>query len=426
MAAKGSHHVPHPPRFPVEVWRNIFELATEVPYTLVPGLYEKSDCIRDQHSALEAALATKRSLVLVCKQWQRMTMCYLYRIALIRTGFDLLALDHTLQNYAAGNGSFVGTRSPGHWTQRPDITSDLSDESKCEELDRCVKRLADVIGSLPKLEIVSFAIPASVVIMPFRVLDALRCSANSLRILDWSGRHFLPQVHQLEELLRDLPYLRVLHCHQLVWANGIIPSSILSSLTTLAVEDLVERVGHPGEGDLREACVSLREFILYGGRTTPQEFLIHYGKYLMVVKWYSTFSDCFGEALDLLNEYCPNLDRFTFRRHSLFSRCLPPMKTWSFPRISYLGAKLDVLDFRGLLQFLAHLRNTVPTLRVFQLICPRVVEELLEGCPRASALKDLNEIPFRVEDDRGNLLSDRLLRSDSTSGGAIRNHSGKW
>ncbi|KAI6017647.1 hypothetical protein BKA83DRAFT_4321969 [Pisolithus microcarpus] len=433
MAAKGSHQLPRPPCFPVEVWQKIFELATDVPCTLVPELYEKSDCIPDQHSALEASLATKRSLVLVCKQWQYMAMCYLYRIVLIRTGLNLLALDHTLQNYAAGNGSFVGTRSPGHWTRRLDITLDLSDESKCEELDRCVKRLADVIRSLPKLEIVSFAIPASLglepdsVIMPFRVLDALRCSANSLRILDWSGRDFFPQVHQLEELLRDLPYLRVLRCRKLIWANGIIPSSILSSLTTLAVEYLVERVGHPGEGDLREACVSLKEFIYYGGYfQLPRGLLIRYGEYLTTVKFYSTPSDCFGEALDLLNEYCPNLDRFIFCLRSLFSFKFAPLETWSFPRVSYLGVKLEVLDFYGLFQFLAHLRNKVPTLRVFQLICPRIVEKLLKEPFRASILKGLNEIPFRVEDDRGDLLSDRFLRSESPSGRAIRNHFGKW
>ncbi|KAI6004839.1 hypothetical protein EDD15DRAFT_2191603 [Pisolithus albus] len=444
MAAKGGHHVPHPPRFPVEVWQIIFDLATDVPHTLVPELYEKSDCIRDQHSALEAALTTKRSLVLVCKQWQHMTMCYLYRVVLIRTGLNLLALDHTLQTYAAGKGSLVGTRSPGHWTQRLDITLDLSDESKCEELDRCVKRLADVIGSLPKLEIVSFAIPASAVIMPFRVLDSLRCSANSLRILDLSGENFSPQVHRFEELLRDLPYLRVLHCSQLVWANGIIPSSILSSLTTLAVEHLVERVGHPGEGDLRGACVSLKEFIYHGMFFyLPRGFFIRYGAYLTSVRLYCTDSRWFREALDLLNEHCPNLGRFTFRLERLFSPDLPRVETWSFPRLSYLGVELQMLDPYGFVfEFLPHLRNAVPTLRVFQLICPGVVKELLKGPFLVSTLKKLNDLPFRVEDDQGNLLSgglgqavphflhtdtyaDRLLRSDSPSGHALRKHLGK-
>ncbi|KAI6112698.1 hypothetical protein F5141DRAFT_1003303, partial [Pisolithus sp. B1] len=66
-------------RIPPEVWEHIFELTTHVPYTLVPEVYGRFECIRDQHSALQPALVTKRSLVLVCKQWQHMAMCYLYR-----------------------------------------------------------------------------------------------------------------------------------------------------------------------------------------------------------------------------------------------------------------------------------------------------------------------------------------------------------
>ncbi|KAI6095226.1 hypothetical protein EDD16DRAFT_1720994 [Pisolithus croceorrhizus] len=148
-----------------------------------------------------------------------MAMRYLYRVVLIRTGRDILALDHTLRNYAAGNGSFVGMRSPGHWTRRLDITLDFSNESECEDPDRCVKRLAGVIQFLPKLEIVSFAITGDLGsepnIIPLSVIDALRSSAKSLCILDWSRYNFFPQLHQLEELLRDLPNLRVLRCREL-------------------------------------------------------------------------------------------------------------------------------------------------------------------------------------------------------------------
>ncbi|KAI5990901.1 hypothetical protein EDD15DRAFT_2369227 [Pisolithus albus] len=405
MAATGSHQSS---RFPVEVWDRIFELVTDVPYTLVPEVYEKSDCIGDQHSALEAALATKRNLALVCKQWQHMTMRYLYRTVLIRTGRDLLALFCTLRNYATGNGSCVGTRSPGQWTRRLDVTLDL--RNKCEDLERIVKHLTYVIKSLPKLGIVSFAIPESLgsepgfLIMPLGVLDALRRSANSLRILDWSGNDFFPQPHQLEELLRDLPNLRVLRCYQLVWANGVIPSNILSSLTTLAVSRLVGREGHPGEGGLHDACVSLREFIYYGVGSIPQEFLIHYGKYLTVVKWY----DDDGDELDLLLKSCPNLDRLTISLDSLGPSVDSCPRTLSFPCVSYLGVMLEELTFEELFRFLPHLRNTVPTLRVFQLVDPPIVEQLLM-CPLEFSteliVKNLNENPFRVEDDEGNLLS---------------------
>ncbi|KAI6037215.1 hypothetical protein BKA83DRAFT_4173133 [Pisolithus microcarpus] len=416
MAAKGNHRLPQQPRFPLEVWEYVFELATHVPCTLVPELYEKSDCIGDQRSALEAALVTKRSLVLVCKQWQYMTMRYLYRIVLIPTGLDLLALDRTLRNYATGSGSCVGTQSPGQWTRRLDITLDLCNE--CEDLERFVKHLTYIIKSLPQLEIVSFAIPDSLgpepgsVIMPFRALDALRCSANSLRILDWSGSDFFPQAHQLEELLRDLPNLRVLHCYRLVWANGIIPSNILSSLTTLAVRALVGRVDHPGEGDLHDACVNLREFIYYGGGpgAFPQKFLIHYGKYLRVVKWYSSFA-WYNNELDLVLKSCPNLDRLTIFFISLGPSDNSRLRTLSFPCVSYLGVKLVVLTFQELFPFLAHLRNTVPTLRVFQLVDPPIVARLMRpsGFSTELIVKNLNENHFRVEDDEGNLLSDRLL-----------------
>ncbi|KAI5990951.1 hypothetical protein EDD15DRAFT_2530888 [Pisolithus albus] len=421
MAAKGNHRLLQQPRFPLEVWEYIFELATHVPCTLVPELYEKSDRIDDQRSALQAALATKRSLVLVCKRWQYMTMRYLYRIVLVRTGLDLLALDRTFRNYATGNGGCVGTRSPGQWTRRLDITLDLRNE--CEDLDRCVKHLTYVIKSLPKLEIVSFTVAESLgpepgsVIMPFRALDALRSSANSLRILHWSGSDFFPQVHQLEELLRDLPNLRVLRCYQLVWANGIIPSSILSSLTTLAVSGWVGRLYHPGEGGLHDACVSLREFIYYEGGPgqLPQEFPIHYGKYLTVVKWYLSFT-WHHKELDLLLKSSLNLDRLTISLYSLDTSVDSRLRTLSFPCVSYLGVKLEVLTFEELFRFLTHLRNTVPTLRVFQLVNPPIVARLMGPSKFSTELivKNLNENPFRVEDDEGNLLSDRLLgRSDT-------------
>ncbi|KAI6110881.1 hypothetical protein EDD16DRAFT_1224927 [Pisolithus croceorrhizus] len=196
------------------------------------------------------------------------------------------------------------------------------------------------------------------------------------RILDRSGYDFFPQLHELEELLRDLPNLRVLRCHRLVWAAGIIPSNILSSLTTLAVNNLVWRVGHP-------------EF--------PQEFITHCGKYFTVVKWYFPFA-WYNSSLYLLLKFCLNLDRLTFSVGSLvpYNEC----HLWrlSFPRVSYLGMKLTVLTYRQLLPFLAQLRCTVPTLHVFQLLDPPIVWQLL--------MRSF-ELSTRVEDDEGHLLSDR-------------------
>ncbi|KAI6028128.1 hypothetical protein EDC04DRAFT_3142828 [Pisolithus marmoratus] len=224
VAAEGSHRSTRSLRFPPEVWDHIFELTTHVPHTLVPEIYKESFSFRrfenhQDHPALQATLVTKRNLVLVCKQWQHMAMRHLYCHLFIRTVSDLLALKRTLRTYATESSSFAGTQSPGQWARRLDITWNFFDDFMFEDLDSCVESLADVIKCLPKVEIFSFATSSSIgsepVSMPLSVLDALRRSANSLRILDWSGDDLFPQLHQLEELLRDLPNLRVLRCSQL-------------------------------------------------------------------------------------------------------------------------------------------------------------------------------------------------------------------
>ncbi|KAI6125427.1 hypothetical protein EDD16DRAFT_1558878 [Pisolithus croceorrhizus] len=230
--------------------------------------------------------------------------------------------------------------------------------------------LAYVIKSLPKPEIVSFANPgcfgADPGTMPFGVLHALRCSTNSLRILDCSGSDSFPQLHQLEELLRDLPNLRVLRCPQLVRAGRIIPNSILSSLTTLGVGKLTQ--------------VSLLEIISHD-RDLPEELIIHYGKYLRTVKWASIY----------YTNFAPISTASSSSVHCLVSFYVTPLNGWSLPQVSYLGVE-----------------SKVPTHRVFQLLCPCVVKRLLSRPSEFSIwviVKSLHENLFRVEDDRGNLLS---------------------
>ncbi|KAI6141529.1 hypothetical protein EDD17DRAFT_1800119 [Pisolithus thermaeus] len=92
---------------PPEVWDHIFEIATHVPYTLVPEIFEKSTLIGDDYNelccpALKTAFATKRSLVLVCKQWWHLAIRYLYRTILIDNPRKILSICSTLQNYANG------------------------------------------------------------------------------------------------------------------------------------------------------------------------------------------------------------------------------------------------------------------------------------------------------------------------------------
>ncbi|KAI6012031.1 hypothetical protein EDC04DRAFT_3094490 [Pisolithus marmoratus] len=380
-------------------------------FALYPKIYEKPFYFgrfenQQDDPTIHAALLTKRNLVLVCKQWQHMAMRYLYCHLFIRTVRELLALRRTLRTYATENSSSPGTQSPGQWARRLDITWNFFDDFEFEDPDSCIEILADVIKCLPKLEIVSFAMSGSLgsepISMPLSVLDALRRSANSLRILDWSGDDLFPQLHQLEELLRDLP--------ELVWADGIIPSSILSSLTTLAVERLVPRDGHPGEGSIPEACVSLREFIFRDGNADfMQQFIIRYGKYLTTTKCYNS-SFRIAKDLGLLHKSCPNLNHlFLYLDRLIFDDPYPP-EEWSFPHVEFLGVALGppTLTYQDLFRFLAYLRKAVPTLRVFQLLSPLSVKQLLRCSFEVSTehiMKKLHRGPFRVEDDEGNLLS---------------------
>ncbi|KAI6009615.1 hypothetical protein F5J12DRAFT_926921 [Pisolithus orientalis] len=112
----------------------IVELATYVPYVLVPEVYGKSFCV-----GFSSANNGNR--------WQGAALIVLFC--------------STLQKYTTRNGSFIGVRSPG----------------------------SDTVNT------------------PFVVLDALRYSANSLRVLYWLNSYLYPQQLKLEELLRDLPNL---------------------------------------------------------------------------------------------------------------------------------------------------------------------------------------------------------------------------
>ncbi|KAI6037832.1 hypothetical protein EDC04DRAFT_2604494 [Pisolithus marmoratus] len=302
----------------------------------------------------------------------------------IRTVPELLALHSTLRRYATESSGFAGTQSPGQWARRLDITWNFFDDFECEDPHSCIETLADVIKCLPKLEIVSFAMSGSFgsepISMPLSVLDALRRSANSLCILDWSGDDLFPQLHQLEELLRDLPNLRVLRCSELVWADGIILSSILRSPLSLWRDWFREtatlvRGAYPRHVD--------------GDDDLMQQFIIRYGKYLTT-------------DLGLLHKSCPDISHLI-----LFLDYLVLNGRYLIPRIEFLRVELGALSYYDLFRFLAYLRSEVPTLRVFQLLSPFNVQQLTcsFGVSVEDTMEKLNKNPFRVEDDEENPLS---------------------
>ena len=147
------------PSLPPELWECIFDLATSVPGTLIPDIYQHSSLIgppynRIYHPALRAALITKRYLVRVCKQWWHLARRYLYQAIYIGRVRCLPSLCKTLKKYAAGDGTVPGVHSLGSWTQRLDVV--IRDQSI--DFDAECEYLAGIIRSLPNLAIVSFAI----------------------------------------------------------------------------------------------------------------------------------------------------------------------------------------------------------------------------------------------------------------------------
>lgn len=420
MAAKAAQAVvPH--RLPPELWLCVFDFATDVPGTLIPEVFEQSHLIgqlynRKYHPALRVALVTKRNLVLVCKQWWHLATPYLYRAIYIGKVRCLLSLRNTLKEYAAGEGTIAGGHRLGSWTQRLDV---VIRDHPIGGPDADAEYLADIVRHLPSLAIASFAVvPAAYAkhFMPLSVLHALRGNASSLRVLDWSTDGLRPQSIQLEELLKQLPRLQILNCPGLGWTNGIIPNSLLSSVSTLVLKWLAIPIGRSDLVDLPEGYVGLREVILNVEWTVQnlwRDFMHHYGRFLTSVQLRAhkdVHPSTLGAFLGIVNASCPNLCRITISAMT-FSHI--PVTGLSLPPIEYLGLRADARQqrrsaYRHLFSILALLNGNAPKLRVIQLIDRHNVDNLLTSHSKVTVRaleQQLAGSAFRVEDYNGCLLS---------------------
>ncbi|KAI6004904.1 hypothetical protein EDD15DRAFT_2526166 [Pisolithus albus] len=409
-------------RIPPEVWDHIFEIATHVPYILIPEIFDKSTFIGDAYNdiylpALADDFATKRNLVLVCKQWWHLAIRYLYRALLIRDTRKLLSICSTLQSYANGKGAVPGAKPLGWWTERLDV------EIRGSATDG--KRLVDVIMCLPNLAIVHLDFRIwlpRVLYEPIMrsIPNALRQAASSLRVLDWSTRSSDPAtLLGVRELLAELPQLCILRCQYMPWMDGLIPPNILSSVTTFAVKEmLITEGGIPSECRLGDRRVNLREVIVnagWNGLESWSIFMCLYGTFLTSVHltMFDGYSDALFHHLAMIKQSCPNIHRLTLSmiEFSYLSRV-----ALSLPPIEYLGLSMfgvlhNEMESESLFSALAILKDTLPTLRVVQLTHPENVDRLLTAHHDVAigALEtDLAQCPFRIEDHDGNLLLEGL------------------
>ena len=377
------------PSLPPELWERIFDLATSVSGTMIPDIYQHSSLIgppynRIYHPTLRAALITKRSLVCACKQWWHLARRYLYQAVYIVRVRCLLYLRNTLKKYAAGDGTVPGVHSLGSWTQRLDVVihdRSIDFEGECEYL-------ADIIRSSSNLAIVSFAITSKSydsIPIPPSIIFALRSSASSLRVLDWSTNGLFPVPILLEAVLKEAPHLHILNCRILSWENGFVPTHALSSVHTLIVQSLWDITPkHYGPVDTGETPINLREVVLGVDILRLdlwREFMCRYGIHLTTVQ--IRLAHQYGRTLipflDVINGSCSNLRRITlsvikFSHVSLAGFALPP--------VEYFGVSAEAhqqprSDYRHLFTILAFVKDTVPTLRVVRLTDPRNVDALL-------------------------------------------------
>ncbi|KAI6037098.1 hypothetical protein BKA83DRAFT_4171773 [Pisolithus microcarpus] len=407
-------------RIPPEVWDHIFEIATHVPYILIPDIFDKSTFIGDEYNdiylpALVDAFATKRNLVLVCKQWWHLAIRYLCRALLIdhRHPRKLLSICSTLQSYANGKGAVPGAKPLGWWTERLDV--EFCGTAADEE------RLVDVIMCLPNLAIVHLDFRIRLIddaSISRSIPNALRQVASSLRVLDWSTGSSDPAILLIvREFLAELPRLCILRCDYMPWMDGLIPPNILSSVTTFSVKGMrITEGGIPGESRLGDRRISLREVTInvgWNGVESWPIFMRLYGTFLSSV--HLTMYDGYWiwdglfRHLATIKQSCPNIRRLTL---SLIKFSYLTRDTLSLSPIEYLGLSMfgafhNKMESESLFSALAILKDTLPTLRVVQLTYPHNVDRLLTAYNEVAieALeKNLAQCPFRIEDHDGNLL----------------------
>ncbi|KIK19543.1 hypothetical protein PISMIDRAFT_623018 [Pisolithus microcarpus 441] len=422
MAARAKRAVTQLPSLPPELWDYIFELATHVPYTLVPEIFEKSIFIgsiynREYHPKLRAALVTKRYLVRVCRQWWHMAIRYLYRAIYIGRSRSLTSLCNTLEKYAAGKGTIAGAEPLGQWTQRLDVA--IRDNPVRRDVD--VQYCVNLVTCLPNLAIFSIRMLDVAVPAPLPgILNALRNSASSIRVLDWNTSPHTPQPCAFVELVRSLPRLHTFRCAYRRWDRVYFPTSILSSLNTLVLNRGPDRLEKDRltESDSEQTHINLRKVVLdlYWSVDSWEEFMSSYGTFItsvQILAFRSTTREI-NNFLDLVNRLCPHILQMTilvdvFSCMSFVDSLLPPVEYLGFMSRKFQETRAA---YRRLFSNLAIFKDRVPTLRVIQFLDFHNVQCLITRHSQVvlHALKhEFAGSNLRIVDHEGNLLSERLM-----------------
>ena len=179
------------PHLPVEVWLLIFQLATEVPFALLPRSESPFDLPhrpthRDMTAALSRSLITKRYIALVCKGWNEIATPLLYTAVLLRTARGVTAAWNTFRHSTQNNAGF----RLGHYVKRIDLSmKDSRVNHLIPEQDAERKKITEILRWLPNLSIFTMH-------TQLRggdatcIADALsETSASTLQTIEWGKGH---------------------------------------------------------------------------------------------------------------------------------------------------------------------------------------------------------------------------------------------
>ncbi|TFK53724.1 hypothetical protein OE88DRAFT_1655981 [Heliocybe sulcata] len=198
---------------PPETWIRIFELATIVPWALETETRDPFGVSaplmpREERDALNRSFVTKRALVLVCKQWWKLSLPFLYEIVTAHCQEGLSRLYRTLIE-SSDPADVVEARLIN--VRRIHCTLDPE-----ESFYYNWTNLAKIIQNSPNLVI--FNIHArghatrSRYEMSWRMVAALKLRSGTLRVLDWDLKNVTGMEGKYERrLLAHLPNLRILH-----------------------------------------------------------------------------------------------------------------------------------------------------------------------------------------------------------------------
>ena len=222
------------PHLPTEVWLLIFQLATEVPYALLPRTESPFDLpcrptYKEMRAELSHSLITKRYIVLVCKAWNEAATPLLYSAILLRTTRGVSAAWETFRDSAQRNGS---TRL-GHYVKRIDVSMRDSRIRHLQAEREEGEKIVDILRRLPSLTI--FVMHTCVRSGNANgIPDALaETSASTLQTIEWTARHkfgykYLPW----RKLVSSCPNLKSLEVPgNRIFSTELHPTARLSNLS---------------------------------------------------------------------------------------------------------------------------------------------------------------------------------------------------